>query len=195
MEIIEITRSKLRKALLKHFFLHPGKRFYLRELERILGQPAANIRREFKNLKRLDLFSSQKVGNLVFYSLNKRSPFYNEIRNLVLKTAGLGDVIKENLIDLEGIDFAFVYGSFAKGEEIATSDIDLMVIGNVKRKELSPRIFKIEKALGRTVNLLTYSKKEILHRIKKGNTFIINVLKGKKIMILGEEDALQRIGK
>jgi predicted nucleotidyltransferase len=195
MEIVEITRSKLRKELLRHFFLRPRERFYLRELERILGRSVANIRRELKKLEAIGLFTSQKVGNLTYYFLNKKCPLYHEIRSIVLKTAAFGDIIRDNLKETKGIKYAFVYGSFAKGEEIPSSDIDLMVIGDVNRGELTSKLYKMEKAIGRQVNLLTYSLKEVASRIKKKNAFMMNVLKGKKIMIIGDEHELQRTGK
>jgi len=195
MEIVEITRSKLRKELLRHFFAHPGERFYLRELERILGLSVANIRRELKKLEAIGLFTSQKMGNLTYYSLNKKCPLYSEIRSIILKTTALGDVIKNNLRGIKGIKFAFVYGSFAKGAEITSSDIDLMVIGDFAREEATTRLYKIEKAIGRPVNLLSYSLKEAADRIKKKNAFMTNALKGKKIMIIGDERELQRTGK
>lgn len=195
MEIVEITRSKLRKELLRHFFSRPGERFYLRELERTLGLSVANIRRELKKLEAIGLFASQKVGNLTYFSLNKKCPLYHEIRSIVLKTAAFGDVIKDNLKEIKGVKYAFIYGSFAKGEEISSSDIDLMVIGDLNRGALTSKLYKIEKAIGRQVNLLSYSLKEVADRIKKKNAFMAHVLKGKKIMIIGDERELQRIGK
>lgn len=73
MEIIDITRSKLRKQLLRHYFLHPESRYYLRELEKILKVPVGNLHRELKKLENSGLFSSQKVGNLIYYYLNKNT--------------------------------------------------------------------------------------------------------------------------
>ena len=195
MEIVEITRSKLRKELLRHFFSHPGERFYLRELERTIGLSVANIRRELKKLETIGLFTSQKVGNLVYFSLNIKCPLYHEIRSMVLKTAAFGDVLKDNLKDIKGVKYAFIYGSFAKGNEISSSDIDLMVIGDFNRGALTSSLYKIEKTIGRQVNLLSYSLQELADRAQKKNAFILNVLKGKKIMVIGDERELQRAGK
>jgi len=195
MELILITKSKLRQKLLRHYFLHPGKSFYLRELERILGQSVANIRRELKKLEGIGLFVSKKTGNLAYYSLNKKCPFYSEIRGLILKTAGLGNSIKDSLKNIKGIKYAFIYGSFAKGKEISSSDVDLMIIGTVDRGEVTSKLYRLEKTIGRPINLLVYSLKELLTRIKKKNAFIANVIKAKKIMLIGEKHELQRIGK
>lgn len=86
MEIIEISRSRLRKGLLRHFFLHPGSRYYLRQLERLLKFPVGNIRRELRKLEEYGLFISEREGNLLYYSLHKKCSLYNEIKNIVFKT-------------------------------------------------------------------------------------------------------------
>ena len=195
MDIMNISRSKLREELLRHYFLHPGERYYLRELERLLGFPVGNIRRELTKLKKIGLFSSEKVGNLVYFSLNKKCPLYNEIKSVVLKTVGLGDVFKKNLQKLKGIKYAFIYGSFAKGEEIAGSDIDIMIVGNVAQNELVSALHKVEDQIGRIVNYVCFTQQELKERIKKQNHFIINVMKDKKIMIVGDKSELQRIRK
>ncbi|MBU0672343.1 MAG: nucleotidyltransferase domain-containing protein [Candidatus Margulisbacteria bacterium] len=191
MDILEIARSKLRKELLSYYFTNPGSRCYLRELERILGFPVGNIRRELTKLEKIRLFTSEKVGNLVYYFLNKKCPLYNEIKNIVLKTAGLGDVFKKKLKKIKGIKFAFIYGSFAKGEEIKTSDIDFMIIGDIKQDKLVAALHEVEDKIGRTINYVSFSQKEVVDRIKRKNHFILNVFKSKRIMIFGNENELQ----
>lgn len=195
MEITTVIRSKLRSELLRYYFTHPGKSFYLRELERTLGFSVANIRRELKKLEAIGLFTSKKTGNLSYFSLNKQCPVYNEIRGIILKTTAFGDAIKDALKDMEGIGYAFIYGSFAKGGEISSSDVDLMIIGEVDRGNLASTLYDLEKNIGRPVNLLVYSLKEVVNRLKKKNAFIANVMKGKKIMLIGDEHELQRFRK
>lgn len=117
------------------------------------------------------------------------------MRNIVLKTAGLGDIFREKLSRLKGIDYAFIYGSFARGEEIKVSDVDLMIIGKVAQNDLMAAIHKIEDETGRSVTPVTYSLDEFKKRIKKRNPFTMNVLKNKKIMLIGDESGLQRIGR
>jgi predicted nucleotidyltransferase len=195
MEILSITKSRLRRELLRYFFLHPGECFYLRELERTLCLSVGNIRRELKKLEQSGLFTSKKVGNLLYYLLNKKHPFYSELRVIILKTAGLGDIIKDIFKNVKGIKYAFIYGSFAKGEEISSSDVDLMVIGNAARAQLASKLYAIEKRIGRQVNLLSYSLKEWSDRIEKENAFVKNILKEKLIMLIGNEHELRRIKK
>ena len=195
MDIFEITRSKLRKQLLRHYFINPGGRYYLRELERILKFPVGNIRRELKKLEKFGLFISEKKGNLLFYSLNVKCPVYNEIKTMVIKTTALGDIFRNKFKKVSGIEFAFIYGSFAKGQETQSSDIDIMLIGDVLQRELLSRLHEIEDKIGRTINYLSYSRKEVIDRIKKKNYFMLNVFKDKKIMLVGNEDELQRLGR
>jgi len=193
MDIIEITRSKLRRELLKYYFMHPGEKYYLRQLERELKLPVANIRRELIKLEKMGLFASQRIGNLVYYSLNNKHPLYSDIKSIVFKTIGIGNIFRRVIGKLKGTKYAFIYGSFAKGAEISASDIDFMVIGDVSQNELLGKLRKIEDQIGRTINPTTYSLREIKEKVKRKNHFILNVLKGKKIMILGEESELSRL--
>lgn len=195
MEILEITRSKLRSELLRLYFLHPEERYYLRELERLLKSPVGNIRRELKKLESEGLFISEKVGNLVYYSLDKKCPLYNEIKNIVLKTVGLGDIFRRELHKLKGINFAFIYGSFAKGEENKGSDVDVLVIGDMPQEKLISAINKIEDKINRTANYVLFNSKELQLRINKKNHFIVNVLRGKKIMLIGKESEIPKLKK
>lgn len=195
MEIIGITRSKLRGKLLKYYFMHPQEKFYLRQLEKLLGLPIGNIRRELNHLEMMGLFSSEKIGNLLYYSLNKRYSLYKEIKSIVFKTLGMGDTFRQHLKKIKGIEYAFIYGSFAKGEETGSSDIDFMAIGNISQEQLLRAIHKIEEGLGREINPMSYSLEELKGKIKKKNYFILNVLREKKIMLIGEEDELSRLGK
>jgi len=190
MEIFELTRSKLRRELLKYYFLHPQGRYYLRELERLLKLPVGNIRRELLKMSRMGLFSPERVGNLVYYSLNRECPFYDEIRSIVLKTAGMKDVFHRELQKLEGLEIAFIYGSFADGSEVKGSDIDLFLVGDLDQYKLVRIVHKIEDQIGRTVNYVFFTKKELKDRISKKNHFILNVLNNKKIMVLGDENEL-----
>jgi predicted nucleotidyltransferase len=195
MEILEIIRSKTRKEILGYYFLHPAERFYLRQLEKILGLPVGNIRRELRHLENLGMFLCEKVGNMSFYFLNKNFPFYSEIKTIILKTIGVGNIFKTTISRIEGINFAFIYGSFAKGSEIKGSDIDFMVIGNIDQKKLITSVKKIEDKIGRAINPTTYSIAEFKEKIKNRNRFILNVMKDKKMMIIGKEDELKRLGK
>jgi len=189
-EIINITKSKLRRELLRLYFTNPEQEYYLRELERLLKFSVANIRRELLKLKRNGLFKSRKEGNLVYYGLNKEHPLYNEFKNIVFKTIGVEGALREIMDVVRGIDIAFIYGSFAAMKETGTSDIDLLIIGKSDEEELMTKVDELEKKLKREINYTIYSRAEYDDRKKNKDTFIQNILSRPKILLKGVEDEL-----
>lgn len=190
LENIYITRSKIRQDILALFFVNPSQKYYLRELQRILGHSAGSMRRELLKFQKDNLFITERVGNLLYYSLNIKHPLFKEIKNIVSKTIGIEKILKKALYSIKNIDSAFIYGSFAAKHEKPTSDIDLMIIGNPDIYPLNEKIAEIEKKLKREINLTIYSEDE--YKVKKDNnsSFIIDLLKRPKIMIIGNEDDL-----
>jgi len=109
MDILKITNSKIRKAIFGLYFAHPEKKYYLRELERILDLPVQNIRREFLVLEKNGIFTREKQGNQVYYFLNTDSPIFSEMKSIVSKTIGAQGELKKSLISIKGIKTAFVF--------------------------------------------------------------------------------------
>ncbi len=190
MELLEITRSKIRREIFNLYFTNPERKFYLRELERILNFPVANIRRELVKLEKIGLFLSEKKGNLKFYFLNSSYPLFFEIKNIITKTSGIPALIKDALEYLKNIKVAFIYGSFAKGEEKSTSDIDLFIIGKPDEIELIKKLNQIEKKIQREINYTIYSKKSFKMKKQEKDPFILDVIKSPKIFLIGNENEL-----
>jgi predicted nucleotidyltransferase len=185
-----IISSKTRVKLLTLFLLNSDKRFYVRELVRKTGENINSVRRELGRLEGIGLLTSYAEGNMRYYSVNKKMPIYEELKSIFLKTEGIGKVIKSNLSEIGKIKSAFIYGSFAKGEEHLSSDIDLMIIGDVDEKKLLLMIKKAEEKLSREINYTIFSKEEFMSRLKKKDPFISNVMDEEKIMLLGDIDEL-----
>ena len=190
MDILSIKKSKLREDLLTLYFTNPEKKYYLRELERILNYSVANIRRELIKLEKAGLFLSENQGNQVYYYLNRAYPIYNELKNIIFKTFGVAKLLYDVLINFQGITHAFIYGSFAKGEERGDSDIDLMIIGKVNEDKLIDVLNQLEKKLQREINYTLYNKDEFEEKKEKGNSFILDIIQGKKITIIGRDNEL-----
>lgn len=190
MDILSIKKSKLREDLLALYFTNPDKKYYLRELERILNYSVANIRRELIRLERTGLFQSENQGNQLYYYLNKSYPLFNEFKNIIFKTSGVPQLLNDILINFKTISHAFIYGSFAKREQREDSDIDLMIIGKVNEDELISKLNKLEQKLQREINYTIYSKKEFDKKKEEGNSFILDVIEGKKILLIGNENEL-----
>lgn len=180
--------SGLRVKVLSHFFLHPGESFHIRGLASILGEPVGTVARELANLESAGIMESHAVGNQKHYSLRKDSPIHDDLRNLFLKTTGVGEIIRSTLEELPGIELVFMYGSFANGEAGVDSDIDLMVVGNISDKKLAPAVARAERRLGREVNYTVYTRAEAEKRLGREGDFVHEVFTGPRIVLVGRSD-------
>jgi len=185
--------SNVRVALLTHFFTHPDERFYARELARRLEEHYNAVWRELSNLEAIGLLASEEHAGVKYYRLNPKFPIYEELKRIIIKTTGLGQTLREALKRLGVVDWAFIYGSVAAGDEDLLSDIDLMLVGEVDLMALSEVIAGLEDQLGRAINYLVLSQAELVQRSAEGEPFITNVLAGPKILLIGEENALRAV--
>jgi len=190
LETLYITKSKIRRDLLSLFFSNPSQRYYLRQLERLLGYSAGNIRRELLRFQKDNLFVTHRVGSLLYYSLDTKHPLFKELKAIVSKTVGVEGAVRKTLSSLKNIRLAFIYGSFASGREKATSDIDLMIIGHPNISVLNEKIAELEKRLGREINPTIYSVQEYRAKKRVRSGFFEEVLAAPKIMLAGKEDEL-----
>ena len=190
MDIAKIFRSKTRKELFRLYFTNPDKEYYLRELERILGIPVSMVRKELLHLEQDGVFSSKKRGNLTYFYVNKDYPLFEELKSIVEKTIGVRGLLKQTLQKIKKIEIAFIYGSYAKKEESATSDIDLFIIGDINEDALVTVIRKAEKILKREINYSLYSRLDFQKKKQEGDSFIQELIKDPKIFLIGHEDAL-----
>lgn len=190
IEVLKITKSKVRRELLRLYFTNPEKKYYLRELERTLGFPVGNIRRELLKLEKAGLFEKKLQGNLTYYSLNKKHPLFKELKSIVFKTVGVAGGLKGVLEKIKNIEVALIYGSYAMGKEKVNSDIDLLMIGKIDEDRLIEVISKLEKKLQREISYTIYDRKDFNKKKKEKNSFILDVIKRPKIFLIGSRDAL-----
>lgn len=190
MDISNIFRSKTRKELFKLFFTNPDGEYYLRELERLLAIPVSMVRKELMKLHAQGMFKVRQRGNLSLYSIDKGYPLYEEFKKIVFKSIGIQGALKEVLSKIKGVEVAFIYGSYAKDEARALSDIDLFIIGKVDESKLISSINKLESELKREINYSLYSRKDFLEKKRKKNAFISDLVENPKIFVIGSEDGL-----
>ena len=157
----------------------------MRQLEKLLKIPVGQLRPELVNLEKAKLLTSTKHGNQKRYSVNKEHPLHDDLRNIFLKTTGAGDALRECLSTVSGIELAFIYGSFAKGEEHSASDMDIMIVGESSDAKVSRALSKAEKSIGRAINHSLYDRKEVKERLRKKDSFITSVFNEPYITILG----------
>jgi len=185
MDILNL-KSSLRRKIMSLFFTNPEKRYYVRQLARLTGSSAGNISNELKRLNRDHLFITEKVGNILFYQLNKSHPIYSELKSIIQKTIGVEGSLKKSLHGLKRISNAFIFGSFARAEEHLFSDIDLFILGNPDMDKLSETIREQEEILQREINYHVYSEKEWTRKKLEGDSFTLNLIQQPKIFLIGD---------
>jgi predicted nucleotidyltransferase len=191
MDISRLFKSKARTAIFQLYFTNTEISYYLRQLERIFGIPVSILRKELVRLEEEGVFLSERKGNLLYYRLNTSYPLFEELKSIVRKTIGVEGLLRDAMTEIEGIDKAFIYGSFAKGKEKASSDVDLCVIGGVDEDQLIEKINGIETSINREINYTLFAPKEFKKRIRDKDGFILDLINGNKIMLKGKEDDLR----
>jgi predicted nucleotidyltransferase len=185
---------KTREGVLAATHTQPEKWWFLSELAGFLGTTPSSLQRELSALVDTGILERRREGTRVYFRAQKRSPIYRELRGIIEKTAGIIPIVRTILAPLgRKIHCAFVYGSVARAEEHATSDIDLMVIGQVGLSELTPGLRKAERALGRDLNATTYSVEEFRGQVEKNDHFLSTVLQRPKQFVKGTERELDAI--
>jgi predicted nucleotidyltransferase len=184
--------SKVQQRVLAVLFGNPDRSFYANEVIALAGSGTGAVQRELARLETAGLVTVKRVGNQKHYQANAAAPVFKELRSLVLKTFGLADVLRAALAPLAGqIGAAFVYGSVAKKQDTAASDIDLMLVSDsLTYADLFTALEKASGRLGRKVNPTVYTQAELGKRMKQGNAFVTRVLAQPKIWLLGAEHDL-----
>lgn len=177
-------RSELRQKLLGYYFTNPKANHYLRELADLLGVDPANLSRELRRLEREGLFVSQHRGLQKYFRLHPKYPLYEEVRRIVFKTVGVLGQLRGALQKVGGVTEAYLYGSFARNQQDASSDIDVLLIGRPKAEELETTIQKLERQLGREINYIVLGPKEFRTRRARQDAFLEDIWRHKKISLV-----------
>ncbi len=185
---------KIKQKVLVLFYSHPDRSYHLREVVRHVNGGMGAVERELKVLTSAGMLIRKKQGSNIIYQVNRDNPIFSEIHNLIVKTAGIADVIRSVLLDLKGITYAFIFGGTSMGEMDQISDIDVFVIGETTFTQVSSALFSAQKILDRDVSPVVYSIEEFSQKASEENHFIINVLAKDIIMLIGSEDELRAMG-
>ena len=184
--------SRTQQRVLGLLFGRPGRSFYANELIQLAGAGSGGVQREVARLVQSGLVTVRAVGNQKHYQANANSPLFDELRGIVIKTVGVTDPLRDALRPLASqIRAAFVYGSVAKREDVATSDIDVMLVSDsLTYADVFSALEKVSVRLGRPVNPTILSTKDLARRRKSDNAFVKRVLAQPKIWLIGGEDDL-----
>jgi len=161
---------------------------------RASGGGVGAIQRELKQLAAAGIIRRETRGRHVYFQANSQCPIFEELKSLVMKTAGMADVLRTALGPLAGrILVALVYGSTASGQQARASDVDLLLVGNVSFSEVVASLGPAQEKLRREVNPTIYPPDEFRSKIAAGHHFLTRVLKQPKVFLIGNENELARL--
>ena len=183
----------VRQRVLAVLFGSPDRSFYANELIALARSGSGAVQRELASLLAAGLITVRDQGNQKHYQANAASPVFAELRGLVLKTVGLADVLRAALAPLAGqITMAFVYGSVARREDTAASDVDVLIVSDaLGYAEVFGELESAAQTLGRTINPTLYTRAELARRRAQDNAFVTRVLDQPRIWLMGDEEVLR----
>ncbi len=177
-------QSKITIKLLRYYFVNPNRKHYINELAKIIAVDPGNLFRKLKELEGDGLFLSQAVGSQRFFYLNKRWPLLGEYKKIFELKFGLPEILKKEFKKVKGLQEAYIFGSYIKGNLQEASDIDVLLIGSHDPGDIFKIINPLEKSLGREINIIDYSQAEFTKKIKDKDFFLKNVFTEKTIKII-----------
>ncbi len=188
--------SSAQQPILACLFGQPEQWFHVKELIRLTSLGSASVQRELNRLEKGGLIETRRIANLKQVRAFAGSPIFSELRLIILKTFGVVEVLREALSPLTSeIQLAFVYGSVAQGSDHAGSDVDVMLVSEtLSYGQIMAALESAERQLGRSVQITQYTHEEFLERKRKSHPFLAEVLRQPKLMIIGTEDDIDRIG-
>jgi predicted nucleotidyltransferase len=189
-----LISSSARVQVLRLLLLNEGKRYYQREIADLTGLPVRAVQREGARLTEIGLLHRVEDGNRVYFQANPACPIFPELKLILLKTVALEFLLSDTLAeDSQQITVAFIYGSYAASREVASSDVDLFVIGSISGHQLSATLRPMQAEIQREVNYHLVTLKEFRERLSRSDGFLQNVLDGPKIFVVGNEETLRAL--
>ncbi|MBP9609005.1 MAG: MarR family transcriptional regulator [Laribacter sp.] len=187
MNLLDTLFGGQRQRVLGWLLLHPDEALHVRELARLTGTHAGSLHRELARLAEAGLLVRSTRGNQVLYQANRSCPVFAELAGLFRKTSGVADVLRSALAPLSAqIELALVFGSVARGEETARSDVDVLVVGQAGFAEVVAALYPCQETLGRDINPVVYSPDEWRTRQANDDHFVRDILSKPTLPLWGD---------
>lgn len=186
----DLITSKSRVKLLNVFLSSPADMIHVRELVRRTKDEINAVRRELSFLEKKGILIREPRANRVYYSLSKSYPFYYDLLRIGSKNIGLGADIIKNKVKLGRIKYAMFSGRFLRKMKEQPDEVDLLIVGNVVLPELALLVREEEKRLNTEINYTVMTEDEFDFRKKKRDPFIISILSGSRVMLIGDEETM-----
>lgn len=193
MSLQILFASNARVKVLELFLTHSSERFYQREMAQRAGLPIQAVQRELARLQEIGLVTKIPEGNRSYYQVNRQYYIFRELKGIFMKSGGIGKVLQQAVGRQKGIDFAFIFGSVARGTEKSGSDIDLLVLGSISAKGLNNLIFPVSQKTGREINQHLFVPGDFERRVRSGNHFAARIAKGPKLFLVGTADEFKQL--
>jgi len=191
---IDFLFSPYRRQLLAVLFMRPDEQFHVRELDRLTGISAGSLHRELKAMAGAGLLRQERQGNLVLYQADRSCLIYDELASIFRKTIGLATLLSDALAQLaNNIQFSFVFGSMASGNQVATSDLDICVLGDVKLIEVVKALGALQGSLNREINPVVMTSDEFLRQLSDDSRFAQRIVEEPKIFVIGDEGEFRKL--
>jgi predicted nucleotidyltransferase len=188
--------SGYRRRVLGLLLLHPDQSYHVREIARLTDTAAGTLHKELSKLAGAGVLQRERRGNQVAYRANSSCPIFRELASIMRKTSGLADVIAQALAPVaRRVRVAFVFGSVARGKESASSDIDVLLIGEVGFSEAVQLLHPVQHELGREINAKTYRAKEWTAKLAKNDPFVQDVMAKPKVFLIGSDHELGQLAR
>lgn len=194
ISLLDIVSSRRKAEIFRLLFGAEARDYHLRELARRSGLALRTVQQELAQLAKAGLVTAWRDGNRLYYEANKNNPVYGDLRNIVLKTAGLAHAL-QSALRTPDIELAFIFGSLASETARPESDVDLMVIGTLGLRRLAQLLSGMADKLGREINPHVLTKDEFKQRKHSADHFISSVLASPRLFIIGSEHDLAELGK
>lgn len=186
----DLITSKSRVKLLNVFLSNPSEMFHVRELVRRTSDEINAVRRELAFLEKKGILTKEPRANRVYYFLSKNYPFYFDLLRLGSKNIGLGAEILKNKVKLGKIKYAMFSGRFLRKMKDQPDEVDFLIVGTVVLPELALLIREEEKRLATEINYTVMTEEEFDFRKKKRDPFIVSILSGSRVMLVGDEETM-----
>lgn len=180
--------SKVRVKMMELFFTNLEEMYYVREITREIKEEINAVRRELDRMLNAGILRSEQRGNRLYYFLNTKYIFYQELQQMISKNTGIGSKIRKSRRKLGTVTFVMFSGRFIKGLAPRQNEVDLLVVGDIVLPELEQIVKQEQKRLGREINYAVFSEDEFEFRKTRRDPFIMDVLYGSRVMVIGSED-------
>lgn len=188
--LADLVISRVRVKLLTVFFSNPNQIIHVRELVRKTGEEINAVRRELAHMEKVGIVTKEHRANRLYYSLRKDYPLYFDLLELVTKTTGLGGMILKTRNKLGRVKYVLLSGRFARNLPGGGEKVDLLVVGNVVIPEIAALVRDEEIKKGREIFFTPMTEEEFEFRKKKKDPFLLSILSGSRVMVIGDEEEL-----